>query len=114
MANVEEETKCKSLLERIARSLGFELFPEKAAWSGDPIWILRDYKDCRRFLGFPSWGGWEFARLEKMLEEFMKSGERLFLCTDCGQVPGKELLLNPFFGTRSIEELEMKLVLLGA
>ena len=111
--DVDDSSKCKELLERIAKLFELELFPEKSVLrSVGPMWMLVDPKDQRGFLCFEAWGGWEFASLRTMLEEFMES-ECFFMCTDCGRIPGSLDIPNPLLGCGSLEELEMKLDISG-
>jgi len=111
--DVSDSSKCKELLERIAKLFELELFPEKSVLrSVGPMWMLVDPRDRRRFLCFEACGGWEFASLRTMLEEFMES-KYFFMCTDCGRIPESLDIPNPLLGCRSLEELEMKLDISG-
>lgn len=111
--DADNSGKCKELLERIAKLFELELFPAKSILrSVGPMWMLADPKDQQRFLCFEAWGGWEFASLRTMLEEFMES-EYFFMCTDRGRIPGSLDIPNYLFGCGSLEELEMKLDISG-
>ena len=72
--DADNSSKCKELLERIAKLFEIGLSLKKSVIrSAGPMWMLVDSKDQWRFLCFEAWGGWELASLRTMLEEFMKS-----------------------------------------